>query len=85
VVELDLGRLEAAGPLGLGAQTILERTSCVLLSDEELYRFRVVKLVECVQTHRLEPYSATRGEATLSTPQIPMLLSIATLHAGTLG
>jgi hypothetical protein len=54
VVELDLGRLEAAGPLGLVPQTILERTSCVLLSDEELYRFRVVKLGECVQTHRVD-------------------------------
>jgi len=54
VVELDLARLEAAGPLGLVPQTILERTSCVLLSDEELYRFRVVKFGECVQTHRVD-------------------------------
>ena len=54
MVELDLGRLEAARPLGLVPQTILERTSCVLLSDEELYRFRVVKLGERVQAHRVD-------------------------------
>ena len=44
VVELDLGHLEEAAPLGLVPQTILERTARVLLGDEELYRFRVVKL-----------------------------------------
>jgi hypothetical protein len=48
VVELDFLRLEEAAPLGLVAQTILERTACVLLGDEELYRFRVVKLGERV-------------------------------------
>ena len=46
MVELDLGHLEAVAPLGLVPQTILERTARVLLSDEELYRFRVVKLRE---------------------------------------
>ena len=39
----------SACPLGLVAQTILERTARVLLSDEELYRFRVVKLGERVR------------------------------------
>ena len=48
VVEFDLGHLEAAAPLGLVPQTILERTLGVLLSDEELYRFRVVKLAAAV-------------------------------------
>jgi len=38
VVELDLGHLESAAPLGLVPQTILERTAGVLLGDEELYR-----------------------------------------------
>jgi hypothetical protein len=33
-------------PVRLVPQTILERTAGVLLSDEELYRFRVVKLGE---------------------------------------
>jgi hypothetical protein len=46
VIELDVPHLEAAAPLGLVPQTILERTARVLLSDEELYRFRVVKLRE---------------------------------------
>ena len=46
VIELDVLHLEAAAPLGLVPQTILERTARVLLSDEELYRFRVVKLRE---------------------------------------
>ena len=44
VVELDLFHLEPAAPLGLVPQTILERPLGVLLGDEELYRFRVVKL-----------------------------------------
>ena len=38
MVELDL------------PQTILEGAACVLLSDEELYRFRVVKLGKRIQT-----------------------------------
>ena len=63
VVELDLGHLDAAAPLGLVPQTILKRAARVLLGDEEFYRFRVVKLGERIQAHRLEPYSATRGEA----------------------
>jgi hypothetical protein len=46
VVEFDLLHLEPAAPLGLVPQTILERAARVLLSDEELYRFRVVKLRE---------------------------------------
>ena len=66
VVELDLGHLEAATPLGLVPQTILKRAARVLLGDEELYRFRVVKLGERVQTHRVGPYSAIRGEASVS-------------------
>jgi hypothetical protein len=44
VVELDLLHLETAAPLGLVPQTILQRTARVLLGDEELYRFWVVKL-----------------------------------------
>ena len=63
VVELDLGHLEGVAPLGLVPQTILERAACVLLGDEELYRFRVVKLGERVQTHCKEPYSASRDGA----------------------
>jgi len=35
VVELDLGHLKAAAPLGLVPQTVLERTAGVLLGDEE--------------------------------------------------
>ena len=65
VVKFELGHLEAAAPLGLVPQTILKRTARVLLSDEELYRFRVVKLGERVQTHRPGPYSAIRGEASV--------------------
>ena len=65
-VELDVGHLEAAAPLRLVPQTILKRTLCVLLGDEELYRFRVVKLGERIETHRVGPYSATRGEASVS-------------------
>jgi hypothetical protein len=42
---------ETVAPLGLVPQTILERTAGVLLGDEELYRFRVVKLGQRVQTH----------------------------------
>ena len=67
MVELNLFHLEPATPLGLVPQTILERTACVLLCDEELYRLRVMKLGERVQTHRVEPYSASRGEASVST------------------
>jgi hypothetical protein len=52
VVELDLGHLEEAAPLGLIPQTILKRTLRVLLSDEELYRFRIVSFCERIQTHR---------------------------------
>ena len=33
MVELDLGHLEAAGPLGLVPQTIIERTARVLLAN----------------------------------------------------
>ena len=51
MVELDLGHLEEAARLGLVPQTILKCAARVLLSDEELYRFRVVKLGERVQTH----------------------------------
>ena len=40
--------------LGLVPQTILKRAARVLLGDEELYRFRVVKLGERVQTHRMD-------------------------------
>jgi len=65
VVKLDLLHLEAAAPLGLVPQTILKRAARVLLGDEELYRFPVVKLRERVQTHRVGAYSATRGGATV--------------------
>ena len=51
VVELDLGHLEAAPPVGLIPQTILKRAARVLLTDEELYRFRVVKLGKRIQAH----------------------------------
>ena len=51
VVELDFRHLKTAAPLGLVPQTILERAARVLLGDEELYRFRLVKLGECVQAH----------------------------------
>ena len=50
MVELNLFHFEPAAPLGLVPQPILERTAGVLLSDEELYRFRVVKLGERIQT-----------------------------------
>ena len=66
MVELDRFHAKEAAPLGLVPQTILERPLGFLLSDEELYRFRVVKLGERIQTHRVEPYSASRGEATVS-------------------
>jgi hypothetical protein len=66
VVEFDLGYLEVAAPLGLVPQTILERPLGVLLGDEELCRFRVVKFGERIQTQRLGRYSATRGEASVS-------------------
>jgi hypothetical protein len=51
VVELDLGHLQESAPLGLVPQTILKRTAGVLLTNEELYRFRVVKLGERIQAH----------------------------------
>lgn len=50
VIELDVLHLEAAAPLGPVPQTILERTARVLLGDEELHRFRVVKLGDRIQT-----------------------------------
>jgi hypothetical protein len=74
VVELEFVHLEASAPLGLVPQTILERPLGVLLSDEELYRFRVVKLGERKQTHRVDPYSATRGEATVFKVSTPVFL-----------
>ena len=51
VVELNLFHFETATPLGPVPQTILERTARVLLANEELYRFRVVKLGERIQAH----------------------------------
>jgi hypothetical protein len=60
VVELDLGHLEPPAPLGLVPQTILERAARVFLSDEELYRFRVVKLGERVQAHHVGPWTPVR-------------------------
>ena len=66
VVEFDLGQLEPAVQLGLVPQTILESTARIILSDEELDRFRVVKLGGRVQTHRMGRYSAIRGEASVS-------------------
>jgi len=50
VVELDLVDFEAAVPLGLVPETVGERTIGVLLGDEELHRFRVVKLGDRIQT-----------------------------------
>ena len=43
MVELDLDHLETAPPVGLIPQTILERTARILLSEEELYRFRMTR------------------------------------------
>ena len=43
VVELNLFHFEPVTPLGLVAQTILERAARVFLGNEELYRFRVVE------------------------------------------
>jgi hypothetical protein len=54
VVELDLLHLETPAPLRFIPQTILERAARVLLDDEKLYRFRVVKLGERVQAHRVD-------------------------------
>jgi hypothetical protein len=65
VVELDLGHLETAAPVGLVPQTILERPAGVLFGDEELYRFRVVKLGERVQAQWREPCWAIRGGASV--------------------
>jgi hypothetical protein len=62
VVEFDLGHFETAAPSGLVPQTILKCAACVLLNDEELYRFRVVKLRERIQTNRVGPYSASRAK-----------------------
>jgi hypothetical protein len=45
---LDISKSSIFGAYGLVPQTILERTARVLLSDEELYRFRVMKLGERV-------------------------------------
>jgi hypothetical protein len=45
---LDVSESSIFGTYGLVPQTILERTARVLLSDEELYRFRVMKLGERV-------------------------------------
>ena len=54
VVELNLGHLDEAAPLGFVPQAVLERALGVLLANEELYRFRVVKLRERIQAHRME-------------------------------
>jgi len=53
VVELNLNLVdfEEAVPLRLVPETVGERTLGVLLGDEELYRFRVVKFGERVQAH----------------------------------
>src|SRR4029453_12921530 len=64
----DLLHLENPAPLGLVPQTILKRAARVLLSNEELYRLRVVKFGERVQTHRTGRFAAPRGEARASTP-----------------
>ena len=66
MVQLDFFHFEAAAPLGLIPQAVLEHTLGVLLANEELYRFRVVKLGERIQAHRIGPYSASRGEASVS-------------------
>ncbi len=62
MVELDLGHVEAVAPLALVPQAIVERTAGVLLGDEELYCFRVVKLGERVQAHRLKPIRLSMAE-----------------------
>ena len=51
VVELDLGHLGTPAPVWLIPEAVFERTLGVLLGDEELYRFRVVKLGQRIQTH----------------------------------
>lgn len=55
MVEFDLVDFEAAVPLGLVQETVGERTIGVLLGDEELHRFRVVKLGEPIQTQAQSP------------------------------
>ena len=52
VVEFDFLHLEAAAPLG-ARPADNPRAHGVLLGDEELYRFRVVKLGERIQAHRV--------------------------------
>jgi len=59
VVELNLFHFETATPLGLVPQTILERAARVLFTNEELYRFWIVKLGEHVQIYRV---TVLRGE-----------------------
>ena len=51
VVELNLFHFETATPLGLVPRTILQHAARVLLTNEELYRFWVVKLGERVQIY----------------------------------
>jgi hypothetical protein len=90
VVELDLGHLEAAAPLGLVPQTILERPLGVLLG-EELYRFRVVKLGERVQMHA-QSVTSLRGRGAAGAPltgflqvaanMVPMFLEVQLLVQG---
>ena len=66
VVEIDIGHLEPPAPLGLAPQTVLGRPLRVLLTEVDVDRFAVASLDKRVQAHRLEPYSAIRGEAIVS-------------------
>ena len=65
MVELKLFHFETATPLGLVPQTILKRAARVPLGDEELYRFRVVKLGECIQAHLVKLIRLSMAEQAL--------------------
>ena len=52
MIELDLLDAKQSTPVRLIAQTILERTGASSSVMKKLYRFRVVKLGEPIQTHR---------------------------------
>jgi hypothetical protein len=64
--ELDLLDTKQSMPISSSRR---QSSSARLASSslmKSLYRFRVVKLGERIQAHRMEPYSATRGEASVS-------------------
>jgi hypothetical protein len=65
VVELNLFHFETATPLLLVPQTILKRAARLLLANEELYRFRIVKFDERVQAHGQSLIRWERGNQAL--------------------